>query len=46
MHGRSSLIYHGGGGDDISLFSGIPSPFWAVRYHSLVVDNESKYHDY
>jgi anthranilate synthase/aminodeoxychorismate synthase-like glutamine amidotransferase len=37
MHGKTSLVYHGGRG----VFQGIPSPFPATRYHSLVVDPES-----
>ena len=34
MHGKTSAIEHHGGG----VFAGLPSPFEATRYHSLVVD--------
>lgn len=37
MHGKSSLVVHGGN----SFFEGLPSPFEAMRYHSLVVDPDS-----
>jgi anthranilate synthase/aminodeoxychorismate synthase-like glutamine amidotransferase len=36
MHGKSSLIHHDGKG----VFAGLPNPFSAIRYHSLIVRNE------
>ena len=35
MHGKTSPVSHDGSG----LFAGLPSPFQATRYHSLIVEN-------
>lgn len=35
MHGKTSMIYHRSQG----VFAGLPQPFEATRYHSLVVEN-------
>ena len=37
MHGKTSPIHHDGTG----VFAGLPSPFEATRYHSLLVKNET-----
>ena len=37
MHGKTSAIHHLGSG----VFLGLPSPFTATRYHSLVIDRAS-----
>ncbi len=36
MHGKSSLIYHNSQG----VLAGLPNPFPAIRYHSLIVKRE------
>jgi len=37
MHGKTSLIHHHGGG----VFKGLPNPFEATSYHSLVIERET-----
>jgi len=38
MHGKTSLIEHNGEHDSGSILHGVPSPFTATRYHSLIVE--------
>ncbi len=37
MHGKTSMIDHA----DNGVFAGLPQPFEATRYHSLILENES-----
>lgn len=37
MHGKTSMVYHQGEG----VFQGLPNPFEATRYHSLVIEKGS-----
>jgi anthranilate synthase component 2 len=37
MHGKTSPIFHAG----LGVFRGLPNPFTATRYHSLVIERET-----
>ena len=37
MHGKTSMVRHKG----VGVFAGVPDPFEATRYHSLVVERDS-----
>lgn len=37
MHGKTSEVYH----HDVGVFSDLPSPLVATRYHSLVIDQKT-----
>ena len=37
MHGKTSMMHH----NDTGVFRGLPNPFEATRYHSLVIEPDS-----
>ena len=42
MHGKTDSIHH----DDRGLFAGLPNPFVATRYHSLVIRPGTVHEDF
>ena len=42
MHGKTDQIHH----DNRGLFSGLPNPFVATRYHSLVIQPDTLHPDF
>lgn len=42
MHGKTSLIHH----DGKTVFRGLPNPFEATRYHSLIIKRETLSDDF
>ncbi len=37
MHGKTSQVYH----DGRTIYQGLPAPFTATRYHSLIIEKDS-----
>lgn len=42
LHGKTSEIFH----NNTGIFEGIPNPFEATRYHSLIIDRETLSNDF
>lgn len=42
MHGKTSMVNH----DNQTIFEGLPNPFEATRYHSLIVNRETLSEDF